>query len=152
MPRTCTACVSPQRGEIDRAVLAGEPYRDIARRRACSKDAVARHRAHIETAMVEAKKADDARDTDELLDELAELVRDARRLGEKAEAIGDCKGALMGVRERGRIAELKARIAGRITGAKVEINPGAGGRFRLRAGIAASGEIDAAGGRLRAPA
>jgi hypothetical protein len=59
---------------------AGEPYRDIARR-ACSKDAVARHRAHIETAMVEAKKADDARDTDELLDELAELVRDARRLG-----------------------------------------------------------------------
>ena len=56
------------------------------------KDAVARHRAHIETAMVEAKKADDARDTDELLDELAELVRDARRLGEKAEAIGDCKG------------------------------------------------------------
>jgi hypothetical protein len=26
------------------------------------------------------------------------LVRDARRLGEKAEAIGDCKGALMGVR------------------------------------------------------
>jgi hypothetical protein len=72
--------------------------------------------------MVEAKKADDARDTDELLDELAELVRDARRLGEKAEAIGDCKGALMGVRERARIAELKARIAGRIAGAKVEIN------------------------------
>jgi hypothetical protein len=47
MPRNCTVCRHPQRQEIEADLQAGLPYRDIARRHNISKDAVARHRAHV---------------------------------------------------------------------------------------------------------
>ena len=47
MPRTCTICRHAKRHEIEADLQAGLPYRDIARRHIISKDAVARHRAHV---------------------------------------------------------------------------------------------------------
>jgi hypothetical protein len=47
MPRNCTVCRHAKRHEIEADLQAGLAYRDIARRHIISKDAVARHRAHL---------------------------------------------------------------------------------------------------------
>jgi hypothetical protein len=46
MSRTCTVCRHPDRNDIDAALRAGTPYRDIARRFQLSKDAISRHRGN----------------------------------------------------------------------------------------------------------
>ena len=51
---------------------------------------------------------------DSLLDQLAELRGDARRIGGKAEGAGDLKTALAGVRELVRIVELTAKLVGEL--------------------------------------
>lgn len=54
MPRTCKACNSHKRGEIDRALALGEPLRNIAKHVAISPAALLRHkRDHIGTAVAQ---------------------------------------------------------------------------------------------------
>jgi hypothetical protein len=47
MPRSCSICRHPERRDIEADLKAGIPYRDIARRRNISKDALSRHRVHM---------------------------------------------------------------------------------------------------------
>jgi hypothetical protein len=61
MPQTCTVCRHPERHDIEADLRASTPYRDIARRRNVSKDALSRHRAnhmprHTETGLVAARE------------------------------------------------------------------------------------------------
>ncbi|MDP9359694.1 MAG: hypothetical protein M3R02_31305 [Chloroflexota bacterium] len=73
MPRTCTVCAHPQRASIDHALVAGEPYRAIARRFAASPDAVLRHKtAHLPADLVRAREAEEET---RALDTMAELRR-----------------------------------------------------------------------------
>ena len=44
MPRTCTVCRHPQRGEIEAALESGQSYRDTSSRFGVSKSALERHR------------------------------------------------------------------------------------------------------------
>src|SRR5262249_26212173 len=46
MPQTCSICRHPKRDDIEAELRAGTSYRDIARQRNVSKDALSRHRAH----------------------------------------------------------------------------------------------------------
>src|SRR6516162_7864126 len=46
MPRTCTICRHLERHAIEAELRASASYRDIARRHAASKDAIARHHAN----------------------------------------------------------------------------------------------------------
>jgi hypothetical protein len=96
--------------------------RQIARHVSLSKDAVARHRTHIDSLLIRARKARKANDTDSLSLKLAELSQRARRLADAAERNGDMRAGLMGVRELGRILEIEAKLAGRIESSKVEVN------------------------------
>jgi hypothetical protein len=63
MPRTCKACSSQKREEIDRALALGEPLRNIGKRVSISPAALFRHkRLHIGEAVakvVEERKAED---------------------------------------------------------------------------------------------
>jgi hypothetical protein len=47
MARPCSICNHPKREEIDAALVAGTPLRDIARQFKTGKDALARHKAHV---------------------------------------------------------------------------------------------------------
>lgn len=60
MPRTCTVCSHPERQAIDKALVAvANPYRDIARHYALSKDALLRHKAdHLLAEIVAAWQAE----------------------------------------------------------------------------------------------
>lgn len=46
MGRSCSVCADPGRQAVDEALLAGEPYRNIAQRSGISLGALSRHRAH----------------------------------------------------------------------------------------------------------
>jgi hypothetical protein len=59
---------------------------------------------------------------DQIAVELRGLSSKARTLMTLAEGTGDIRTALQGLREISRLLELKAKLAGRIAGAKVEIN------------------------------
>ena len=62
------------------------------------------------------------RTDDEIARELHALSGKARSLMAVAEGAGDLKTALAGLREITRLIELKAKLAGRIAGARIEIN------------------------------
>lgn len=110
MPRTCTICRHPAVKEIEAAIVAGDPKRDIARRFDASKDAVSRHQAHARRAIVAAQTVEIIARGSDLVGEIAKLRDQAADLGAKAEATGDLRTALMSVRELTRLVELQARL------------------------------------------
>lgn len=115
MPRTCTACGHPQRPAIDAALLAGEPFRHIAERFGTSATALTRHkRDHIPAHVATAKDADQVAGADDLLAQVRSLQRKALDLLVKAEAVGDYRTALAGVREARACVELLLEVEGEL--------------------------------------
>lgn len=123
--QVCTVCRHIDRAQIDRALLASEPLRNIAKRVSLSATALFRHKAHIEKRLVEDRERAEAAQDRDLSAELTKLAARANRLAEKAESDGDLRTALQGIRELSRLLELEARLAGQIGGAKVNVNIGA---------------------------
>jgi hypothetical protein len=115
MTRTCTICTHPQRAEIDAAAIAGEAYRDIARRYGMSKDAVMRHAAqHLLAELVKAKQAEDVTRATDLLAMATERDAKALALLAKAEAACDLKTAGQMLRISLVSLELLARLRGEL--------------------------------------
>jgi hypothetical protein len=112
MPRTCLACASPLRAEIDAAIIAKEPFRRIAARASVSETSIRRHAAHLPAILVKATEAAEVARGDHLLVKVHDLETEARRIGKKAEDAGDLKTALGGIRELTRIVELLAKLHG----------------------------------------
>jgi hypothetical protein len=125
MPQTCTVCRLPNRHEAEKALLAGEPLRNIAERYGTSPPALLRHKgAHLPAKLVRAQEAQEIASADSLAAKLVAIEAEARRLGQKAEEAGDVRTALMAVRELVRLTELAARISGELEGTKVQVNVG----------------------------
>jgi hypothetical protein len=76
----------------------------------------------MSATLVKAQEVQEIAQADSLVDELRGLATKARTLTVQAEESGDIRTALMGLREIGRILELRARMAGEIAGAQVSIN------------------------------
>lgn len=131
MPRTCTVCRLPaeSRQKTNQALLAGEPYRDIAKRTETSTAALVRHKAaHLDGLRRKAVKVEEAHElaaAESLVDKLERYELDALRLAKKAEEAGDLRTAssilTTGVT---RFAELTARLRGELqaAGANVQVN------------------------------
>jgi hypothetical protein len=95
MPRVCTICTHEERPAIDRALLAGEPFRNIAERFGTSTTGLHRHKTeHLgERMAVVAKRNEDA-DVRTAIDVVAQLraingaalrvLKDARDAGDGA--------------------------------------------------------------------
>src|SRR5215212_9072023 len=74
MPRTCTICEHPQRGEIDRALVGGASNRSAASLYDVSEAAVRRHKAnHLPAKLVMAQAAEEVAEADSLLDQVRDL-------------------------------------------------------------------------------
>ena len=115
MPPTCTVCRHPERAVVEAALLRGEPLRDIAGQFSIGKSAVARHKAdHLPAAMVKAHAAAAVADADDLLRQAGALRSKAISLLMKAEAAGDLRTALAGVREARGCVELLAKLLGEL--------------------------------------
>ena len=118
MPRTCTVCIHTERAEIDQALLAGQPLRDIAGRFRTSRSALLRHmKTDIPATLVRAKQAADDVHADSLFDRLKGLAADAQAILEEARASGNHSVALQAIGRAEKLLELEARLLGELNDA-----------------------------------
>jgi len=115
MARACTVCAHPERAAIDRALVGGEPNRRVAARHAVSEQAIRRHRSdHLPAALADAAATEKADAGTDLLREVKALRGKAYSLLLKAEAAGDYRTALAGVREARACLELLGEVEGEL--------------------------------------
>ena len=115
MPRRCTVCTSDEREAIDRALVAGTPYRGIASHRPVSEQALLRHHdAHVPARLAKAQEAAEVADADKLLARLQRLLDTAEGLLARAARDGDYRTALSGVGQARACLELLLEVEGRV--------------------------------------
>jgi len=116
MPRRCTVCSHLEVEAIDRALVAGEPYRSVANRyESLSQAAVQRHQEnHIPATLAKAKDAGEVAHADNLLDQVGDLQRRALAILGKAEEAGELRTALSAIREARGNLELLAKLLGEL--------------------------------------
>ncbi len=116
MPRTCTICTSDQRQAIDAALVAGDPFRNIAERFGTSATALTRHKAeHLPAKLAKAHDAKEAAHANTLLDEIRALRGKAVSILLAAERAGDLRTALLAIREARSCVELLAELEGELS-------------------------------------
>jgi hypothetical protein len=112
VPRACTVCTHDERHAIDVALVAREPYRDIARRYGVSKDALSRHtKVHIPEYLAKAKKAIEVAEADSLLDRVEGLYRRTEAILDTVEANEEWPTALAAIRECRHTLSLLGEVA-----------------------------------------
>jgi hypothetical protein len=99
MPRTCLACSSAERESIDKALVAGEPLRNITKRVSISPAGLLRHKSHVARAIVKASEKREERLGDDLLGEMRRVQRKAWELLAKTETDGDHRASIVALRE-----------------------------------------------------
>ncbi len=115
MPRSCSICTHAERDTINAALVANEAYRTIADRYGLSHQALMRYKAeHIPPALAKATEAKETALADDLLAQVKALRNKAINILQKAEAAGDLRTALLGIREARSCMELLAEMEGEI--------------------------------------
>lgn len=99
MPRVCTLCNHPQRADIDRELLAGTPYRNIAERYGTSVAAIARHKPHIAQSIAVAERETGLATIHDVQRRMADLQARVEKLVSKLEKASDHRTTLAGLRE-----------------------------------------------------
>jgi hypothetical protein len=99
VPRTCLACSSSERTTIDKAIVSGEPLRNIAKRVSISPAALIRHKPHVAQGIVKAAERQGERREINLLEEGERIRQKAWELLCKLEAEGDHRGSVVALRE-----------------------------------------------------
>jgi len=82
MGSKCTICFHPQRAEIEKAIVSGEPERTIASQFSVSKAAVHRHKKHMQIAVPEPVVPPARVD---IAQELQNCIEEAKRILKRSE-------------------------------------------------------------------
>jgi hypothetical protein len=115
MPRSCTICRHPDRASIDQMLVNRKPFRDIAGRVGLSKSALVRHfDDHLPELLAQAKQAAELAQAEDLLLQVRILRGKAIELLKRAEAEGDYRTALQGIREARACVELLLEVQGEL--------------------------------------
>lgn len=115
MPRVCTICAHEEREAIDKALLNGGSFRDIAGQFTVSRSALDRHKAsHLMEHLAQAKEAAEVIRADDLLFQVRSLQAKTLAILTKAEQEGDLRGALMAISQARQNLELLARLLGEL--------------------------------------
>jgi len=111
MPQTCKICRHDKREEIDRALLAGESFRNIAKRFGISTSSLVRHKTKdIPLALSKAHEAETVNYGDDLFNHVKDLNRRTLSILEQAEISGDPRTALAAIREARGNSELLCKM------------------------------------------
>ena len=117
MARKCLVCESQHLKEIDKSLVAGEPYRALAQRCGISPDAVFRHKGPpFAEAPGEGEAIEEVAKADTLLDQARNLLPKAERLTKRAEEDGAIDTALRGVSQIRGVLELLGQVSGQLAG------------------------------------
>jgi len=119
MPRSCLACSNPERESIDKALVAREPLRNIAKRVSISPAALVRHKQHVANAISKAQTQREERTGETLLDEMRRVQRKAWDLLGKMESEGDHRGSIVALREVRECLESLGKMLARADAAVV---------------------------------
>ena len=128
MPRTCLACASPERREIDKALAIGEPFRRIASRASISEASLRRHKSHVALAITKVQEKREEKLGDNLLEEMHRVQRKAWELLGKMEAEGDHRGSVVALREARECMESLGEMLARADALKA----GSGGEMLVK--------------------
>ena len=115
MPRICLACSSSEREAIDRALVAGQPLRNIAKRVSISPAALLRHKSHVAGTIAKAQERREENLGDTIFDEIRRLQGKALELLGKMESEVDYRGAIVAARE---VRECAVSLNGLLTKAE----------------------------------
>ena len=125
---TCTICRHAQREEIERALLAREPLRDIAGRYGASKTALARHAYdHLARDLVLTARVQEEARQERLAAYLLDLRDRAQRWMVAAEGAQDIEQAMRAMQRVEAHTRTLAELAGRLAAAttvNVRVNIG----------------------------
>lgn len=115
MSRTCQTCQHADVAAIDRELAANTAIPALAALYRVSSDSLLRHKQnHLPQAVARAEAAKEATRGDDLLDQVNKLKGKAVSLLLKAEAAGDYRTALAGIREARACLELLLEVEGEI--------------------------------------
>jgi hypothetical protein len=111
MPRRCSICDNERLEEIDRALVDGAAFSEIAAKYRVSDDALSRHRAnHLPEALIRAKEAKEAVRADDLLSQVRDLQSRTLAILEEAHDSGAHRTALAAIGQARANLELQARL------------------------------------------
>lgn len=127
MPRKCSICSHEQRQAIDEAILAGESFRNIAKRFRTNVSTVFHHkRDHVGESIRTLQETDEVLRGESLIEYVHKLrerteslYQEATQLLHEAKAAKDLKGALSAIREAANVtreARGTANLLGQLTG------------------------------------
>lgn len=120
MPRQCTVCQHNEREAINRELAGNTAIPALAAKYRVSEDALLRHKAnHLPRALAKAHEAEEVAHADDLLQQVRQLRGKAVSLLLKAEAAGDYRTALAGIREARSCLELLLEVEGELNRAPV---------------------------------
>jgi len=115
MPRACQTCQHADVAAIDRELAANAAIPALAALYRVSSDSLLRHKQnHLPQAVARAEAAKEVTRGDDLLDQVNKLKGKAVSLLLKAEAAGDYRTALAGIREARSCLELLLEVEGEI--------------------------------------
>jgi hypothetical protein len=115
MPQTCTICRNEKREEIDRALVDGESFRNIARRTATSPTALCRHKAHhIPKRLVLARETAEEVQAGTLFERLRAVNRETLEILCESRGAKNHVVALQAIGRIERQIELEARLIGEL--------------------------------------
>jgi hypothetical protein len=113
MPRVCTACTSPNREAIDRALVAATPLRTIADQHGVSKTALIRHKAdHLPAALVKGKEAKEEAHALDIVKQLKTINAVTFEILAAARKGRDSETALKAIDRVQRQIEMQAKLLG----------------------------------------
>jgi hypothetical protein len=115
MPRTCTICTHPEREAIDAALVAGEAYRNIAKRAGTSATALVRRKTdHLPAHLAKAEAVREVTQADDLLGRLLHLNKETMAILREARTGKDNELALKAIARAEKQIELQAKLLGEL--------------------------------------
>jgi len=113
MGRVCSVCAFPGVEEVNRALVAGEAQRAVARRFGLSRHAVHRHaNNHLPAVMLQGQAEREHSAAEDLAAHLEDLRNQAQEIKGLALKAGDLRCGLQAIRELARLLELRLRWLG----------------------------------------
>lgn len=111
MPRSCSVCDHEALAEINRALAASEPLRNIASRWAVSKMDLIRHRNyHLRVSALMGQEGEGVSHSNDLLDQIRDLQERTQSTLDRAAEAEELGVALRGIREARHNMKLLANL------------------------------------------
>jgi len=123
--RTCTVCTHKDVEEINKRLVAGEPYRSIARLFEASESAVYRHKeSHIPESLLKSDNIDDTLNANSLTHQIESIREKIKALLGKAEKADNLRDVHNFVGDTLKQIELEAKLLHQIQEHQVNLNLG----------------------------